>query len=54
MNSELNKLIDCCIDTDSDFNISKTIYFILKNKFKKTNVCINFVLQNKYINLILY
>lgn len=34
MNSELNKLIDCCIDTDSDFNISKTIYFILKNKYR--------------------
>jgi len=28
-------------------------YFILKNKFKKTNVCINFVLQNKYINKII-
>jgi hypothetical protein len=34
MNSELNKLIDCCIDTDSDFNISKTIHFILKNKYR--------------------
>jgi len=28
-------------------------YFILKNKFKKTNACINFVLQNKYINKII-
>ena len=34
MDCELNKLIDCCIDIDSDFNISKAVHYILKNKYR--------------------
>jgi len=34
MDCELNKLIDCCIDIDSDYNISKAVYYILKNKYR--------------------
>ena len=29
-----NKLIDCCIDISSDFNISRAIYYILKFKYR--------------------
>ena len=34
MNLEKNKLIDCCIDITSDFNISKAIHYILQYKYR--------------------
>ena len=29
-----NKSIDCCIDLTSDYNVSRIIYYILKNKYR--------------------
>jgi len=34
MNIELDKLIDCCIDISSDFNFSRVIFYILKDKYR--------------------